>query len=257
MDIKDLKKAGVSDAEEISIKETNVKTKTKETKTEEIKIKREPQLKFTRMKNFWKAIVTFFGAFWFIVWKDDSPKGWLISLIFIFIFIKFIFFPSLSFVTGTTLPLAIVESCSMYHDGNLLSSFNNWWPAEENKYTQFNITDSQFSKFIFKKGFNKGDILFVVGANPDKIKVGDVIIFEAGRQNPLIHRVMKITTDANGEKIFSTMGDNNNGQLSVEQEIHEEQLIGKANLKLAPYLGWVKLIFFEGNQPSNNKGFCN
>ena len=52
---------------------------------------------------------------WQIIWKDDSLKGWIISLIFIFVVIKFIFFPLLNLATGTSLPLAIVESCSMYH----------------------------------------------------------------------------------------------------------------------------------------------
>jgi len=39
-------------------------------------------------------------------------------------------------------------------------------------------------------------------------------------------------------------------------KIKEEQLIGKAVFKLAPYVGWGKLIFFEYKQPQNNKGFC-
>ena len=72
--------------------------------------------------------------FWFIVWKDDSFKGWILSLLFIFIFIKFIFFPGLSFITGTQLPLAIVESCSMYHQGNLLSNNAEWWERQNSKY---------------------------------------------------------------------------------------------------------------------------
>ena len=69
--------------------------------------------------------------FWFIVWKDDSLKGWIFSIIFLFILIKFIFFPTLSFITGTSLPLAIVESCSMYHQGNLLSNFDSWWETHD------------------------------------------------------------------------------------------------------------------------------
>jgi len=193
--------------------------------------------------------------FWFIVWKDDSPKGWIISVIFLFVMIKFVFFPILSLVTGTSLPLAIVESCSMYHQGNLISNYNNWWLDHENKYLNVNINETQFSDFIFKKGFNKGDILFVLGAKPDKLKIGDVIIFNAGTNNPVIHRIIKISNTADG-RMFSTMGDNNNGQLPSEETIAEEQIMGKAVFKLGPYLGWVKLIFYEPFRPESQRGFC-
>ena len=80
------------------------------------------------------------NKFYFTVWKDDSFKGWIISIIFLFILIKFIFFPTLSLVTGTTLPLAIVESCSMYHSGNLLSNNANWWENHKTKYSNFDLT---------------------------------------------------------------------------------------------------------------------
>ena len=201
------------------------------------------------LKKFWNKL-------WFIVWKDDSLKGWIISIIFLFVLIKFIFFPLLSLITGTTLPLAIVESCSMYHDGNLFSNYNEWFENTESKYTNLEITKGQFSDFIFKKGFNKGDILFIVGANPDKLEIGDIIIFNGGRSNPLIHRIINIE-ETGEEKIFSTIGDNNAGQLETEIAITESQLVGKAVFKLAPYLGWVKLVFFEHSRPQNQKGFCN
>src|SRR3989338_2610444 len=106
-----------------------------------------------KWNHFWKK-------FWFIVWKDDSLKGWLISLIFILIVIRGIFFPLLSLATGTSLPLVIVESCSMYHDGNLLSNFDAWWENHEEKYSTQNILKEEFLIFPFKKGLNKGDILF-------------------------------------------------------------------------------------------------
>jgi signal peptidase I len=202
-----------------------------------------------KAKEMWKK-------FWDLLWKDDSWKGWVFSIIFIFIFIKFIFFPLLSLTTGTILPLAIVESCSMYHEGNLISNPTEWWEDHDSKYLIYGISKKGFESFEFKKGFNKGDILFVIGANPNKLEVGDVIIFEAGYQNPLIHRIVKIS-EKDGEKIFSTRGDNNNGQLQVEKEIKEGQLIGKAVFRLAPYLGWTKLIFFEGLRPIDQRGFCN
>ncbi|MFH1787417.1 MAG: signal peptidase I [archaeon] len=202
-----------------------------------------------------RELKKYLNKFWFIVWKDDSFKGWIISILFLFIVIKFIFFPILNLITGTTLPLAIVESCSMYHQGNLLSNFDNWYEKHDSKYSNFIINKLDFQNFIFKNGFNKGDILFVIGAKPEKLKIGDVIIFNGGSNHPIIHRIININ-EKNGKIFFSTIGDNNNGQLPVEEEISEDQLIGKAVFKLAPYLGWGKLIFFEFRQPENNKGFC-
>ncbi len=204
--------------------------------------------KKSKFKKFWKK-------FWWIVWKDPSPKGWVISLIFLFIVIKLIFFPLLTLTTGTELPMAIVESCSMYHKGNLFSNFDNWWERHENKYENLDITKKEFREFPFKKGFSKGDILFMIRAKPDKLEIGDVIIFEAGRRNPIIHRIIKIEEE-NGEYIFSTIGDNNEGQLSSEKEIQEDKLIAKAVFRITPSLGWGKLIFFEHLRPESEKGFC-
>jgi signal peptidase I len=202
-----------------------------------------------KLKKYWKK-------FWFIVWKDNSLRGWIFSIIFLFIVIKFIFFPLLSLTTGTQLPLAIVESCSMYHQGNLLSNFDDWWQLHASKYSEIGINKTEFKNYIFKNGFNKGDILFIVGTKPKDIKIGDVIIFKANSQNPIIHRVISIKTNSEGKFIFSTEGDNNNGQLSVEQEIQENQIVGKAAFKAAPYLGWTKLIFFEGSRDPSQRGFC-
>ena len=197
----------------------------------------------------------FLNNFWYIVWKDESIKGWIISIIFIFIVIKFVFFPVLSLTTGTKLPLAIVESCSMYHQGNLLSDYDSWWARHENKYLDFQLDKEQFKSFNFKNGFSKGDILFIIKAKPEKIETGDVIIFNGGRETPIIHRIINVKTEQE-KYIFSTMGDNNNGQLSIEKEIKSDQLIGKAVFRIAPGFGWAKLIFYEPFRPETDKGFC-
>ena len=94
-----------------------------------------------KWERFWKS-------FWFIVWKDESLKGWIISIIFIFIIIKFIFFPLLSLATGTSLPLAIVESCSMYHQGNAFSDYDSWWNRHNVKYQDWEISKEQFKEFM-------------------------------------------------------------------------------------------------------------
>lgn len=197
----------------------------------------------------------FLKKFWQIIWKDDSFKGWLISLAFIFIVIKFIFFPLLNLATGTSLPLAIVESCSMYHTGNVFGNFDNWWERHDSKYENFNINKSEFKEFILKKGFSKGDILFIIKAKPEKINIGDIIIFNANEKNPIIHRVINIKQEKGGYT-FSTIGDNNNGQLSIETNIKPDQIVGKAVFRIVPSVGWAKLVFYEHLKPQNERGFC-
>ncbi len=202
-----------------------------------------------------KDVEKFLEKFWFLFWRDDSLKGWIFSIIFLFIFIKFIFFPALSLLTGTSLPLAIVESCSMYHEGNLLSSFDKWKNSNSEKYSEFQLTDEDFENFTLKKGFNKGDILFIVGTKPEKIHIGDVIIFNAGTNNPIIHRVINVE-NIDGKISFSTIGDNNEGQLSIEKNISPDRIVGKASLRLMPYIGWIKLVFFEFQRSPSERGFC-
>lgn len=201
------------------------------------------------LKSIWKK-------FWFILWKDDSFKGWIFSILFIFVFIKFLFFPILSLATGTSLPLAIVESCSMYHQGNLFSNFDNWFDNHEEKYSELTINQLDFQEFKLKNGFNKGDILFITGANPKNLEVGDIIIFSANQATPIIHRIINIQELSNGERTFSTIGDNNNGQLSFETNIPENRILGKASFKLAPYAGWIKLVFYDWRKPVQERGFC-
>lgn len=208
-------------------------------------------------KNLKKKVKKYLDKFWFLLWKDDSLKGWIFSIVFLLVFIKLIFFPGLSLLTGTELPLAIVESCSMYHDGNLLSNFNEWYERHDEKYKGFGISENEFQNFGFKKGFNKGDILFIIGTDAEDLDVGDVVIFHSNRKNPIIHRIIeKETEEDTGDIYFSTIGDNNNGQLQSELKIHESRIIGKAVFRLVPYLGWGKLIFFELARPSSQRGFC-
>ncbi len=197
----------------------------------------------------------FFKKFWEIVWKDDSFKGWLISFVFIFVIIKFVFFPLLSLTTGTSLPLAIVESCSMYHKGNIFSDFDSWWDRHEVKYSEYNINKEDFKKFNLKRGFNKGDIVFIVGVKPENLKVGDIIVFSAYQRNPIIHRIISIKIE-DGKYFFSTIGDNNYEQFMFEQKISEEQIIGRATVNLLPSIGWAKLIFYENSKKVSEKGGC-
>ncbi len=193
---------------------------------------------------------------WHWMWNSDSWLSYIVFIILIFVIVKFIFLPGMGLILGTKLPLAIVESCSMYHEDNFMSNYDSWWDYSKAKYEPYNISQEQFKKFSMSDGFNKGDILLITRANPDKLAVGDIIIFTSpGRTTPIIHRIMSIKGE-NNEKIFSTMGDHNPGQLAEEKDIHTSQLVGKATLRIGPYLGWVKLIFFESSRSPVEQGFC-
>ncbi len=177
--------------------------------------------------------------------KKDSWPSFFVTLILAFVLIKFIFFPGLSFLTGTELPLVIVESCSMYHHE---PGFENTFLSSV--YEDYGLSIEDSKNWIFQNGFSKGDVIFVVGAN--NINVGDVIVFNGGSRYPLIHRVV-----SSGNS-YSTKGDNyitNHNQLSSEKNIRKSQIIGKALFKV-PFIGWAKLIFFEFNKPLDNRGLC-
>ncbi len=183
----------------------------------------------------------YFKKLWAYLQKD-TLGSWIASLLILFIIIKFIVFPLLSFVTGSSLPLVVVESCSMYH----ATSFNDWWYQNGAWYIENNISKNEFSSFNMLDGLNKGDVVVVVkDSHP---KPGDIIIFNAGTQYPIIHRIMSLSP-------INTKGDNNLGQLSIEQNISENSIIGKAAWKV-PFIGWIKLIFFEPFKPASERGLC-
>ena len=186
--------------------------------------------------------------FWNFVWKEDSWQSWIVSLILAFIIVKFIFFPLLSLILGTSLPLVVVESGSMHHSGSFIgnifetkSNFNEWWQQAGNWYEEKSITKEQAEKWQLRIGLEKGDIIVVYRRGEPE--VGDIIIFNANTQYPIIHRVISIS-EVNGNKVYSTKGDNNPGQLEIEKQIPENAIIGKAVFKI-PKLGWLKLIVVQ------------
>lgn len=205
-----------------------------------------------------KEFLEILKKIWKFLWHDDSWLSWITFIFLAFIIIKFVFFPSISLIMGTKLPIVIVESCSMYHTGN----FEEWWDSNGNWYEQKGINKEQFEKFYLTNGFTKGDIFFVTGIKKENIKLGDIIIFVSGEKNrPIIHRVID---DDN----LATKGDHNQGQLTIEMSneinperidetnISQNQIIGKVSRLKIPFLGWVKLIFFEPFRSPQDKGFC-
>ncbi len=188
---------------------------------------------------------------WNFLWKDNSLLGWICSFLVAFLFVKFIIFPLLSLILGTSLPLVVVESYSMHHQGSFIGSviqdknhFDSWWQSVGDWYEQKGIEKQETSKWSFKTGFDKGDIMVIKGKEPEQLKKGDVIVFNAGEKHPIIHRIVKVELMSDGERVFSTKGDNNLGQLISEKNIPENAIIGKAVVRV-PKLGWIKLAFVE------------
>jgi signal peptidase I len=167
-------------------------------------------------------------------WKkfnDDNPFiSFVLDVIIAFVLVKFLILPGAGLVFDTDIPVVVVMSGSMEHD----QGFEEWWDLYGAIYEGKGITREQFADFDFDNGFNKGDLMFVRGV--DSYEVGDVIVFAANRNYPLIHRIVEV-----GEG-YSTLGDHNRGVSGdFEKDISFERVHGKAFLRI-PYVGWLKLL---------------
>lgn len=168
----------------------------------------------------------------FIV-HDDSIWSWLVNFVLAFIIVKFMIYPGLALILGSQLPLVAVISGSMEHEG---LSFDQWWEQNGYWYEEKNITKEMFQEYKFKNGFNKGDVMVLMGA--DNSKVGDVLVYSSELHNyPIIHRVTFIN-----ELGFVIKGDNND--VSDPYIVIEDQVVGKAVLRI-PYIGWIKIWFAQ------------
>lgn len=125
--------------------------------------------------------------------------------------------------------------------------FDEWWEENNGWYIENGIDKKDFEMFSLKNGFNKGDIMFLVGRDAENIEVGDVIVFNSRRKDPIIHRVVKKMQD-NNEIYFQTKGDNNQDSIKNngldETRITEDIIIGKAAFRV-PLLGYIKIWFME------------
>ena len=188
---------------------------------------------------------------WHFIWYEDSIWSWIVNVILAFVIIKFLLYPGIGFALGTPAPIVAVVSGSMEHDLNL----NDWWTKEtccDNQctlkkvhgdfYEEKGITKKEFSNYPFEFGFDKGDIMFLQKRSP--IQTGDVIVYSIQeRPDPIIHRVIDIKTE-NGKNYYFTKGDHNCGIASFENEIQEENILGKASIRV-PFLGWIKIGFVD------------
>lgn len=188
---------------------------------------------------------------WHFIWEDDSIWSWIVNIILAFVLIKFIVYPGLGLVLSTTHPVVAVVSESMEHD----MGFDDWWEKNKDWYIKNGINKEYFENFPLKNGFNKGDIMVLIGKKPEQIDIGDIVVFvshrERPRSDPIIHRTVNKIDDG-AYVVLKTKGDNNKEQINGcngngctdETDILEEQLIGKAVLRV-PLLGYIKIWFVE------------
>ncbi|KYK27224.1 hypothetical protein AYK26_04140 [Euryarchaeota archaeon SM23-78] len=212
-----------------------------------------------------KKPTTWYGKIWYFIWHDNSIWSWIVNIILAYIIIKFIVYPGMGLILGTNFPIVAVVSNSMEHH----MPFDNWWANNEDYYLGQNITKADFETYPFKNGFNKGDIMFLIGKKPEDISIGDVIVFQSGEPYPIIHRVIK--KEEMNVWVFQTKGDHNGVQIRKyidpktgktqffavgenvpnnyivildETRVLEKQLLGKAVFRV-PWLGYVKILFVD------------
>jgi len=181
-----------------------------------------------------------FKKIWHFIWKDDSIWSWIVNVIIAFILIKYVVYPGLGLILSTSHPIVAVVSGSMEHDHR----FDEWWPQQENYYLDYGITRQDFMNYRFKNGFNIGDIMILRGKKPEDMKLGDVMVFNGNRRDPIIHRVIK-KWEEDGKYYFQTKGDNpvtNKKSMSLELRIPEDDVIGYAMVRV-PLLGYIKIWF--------------
>jgi len=198
------------------------------------------------------------GKVWYFIWHEDSVESWLINIVLAFILIKFLVYPGLGFIMGTTHPIVAVVSGSMHHEDN----FDEYWEEGGSWYESNGISKSVFATFPMKNGFNKGDIMILTGSSSSAAEIGDILIFQSRRPDPIIHRVVR-KDRSEGTYTVVTKGDNyrtNPFPISTpslnELAIADSQIIGKAFIRV-PYLGYVKIWAVQGLCLFNkNLNFC-
>lgn len=191
-----------------------------------------------------------FKKFWHFLWVNESLASWIVLLALCFCFIMFVFFPVSGLIFSSEMPYVVIETGSMIHQWR----FDKWWDNQGFFYENISISKEQFKEFPYKGGLNIGDIIIIKGN--DNYKVGDVIVYDAQQEKPIIHRIIRIKERCNVTEqvrdniektteqdcyVIQTKGDNNPGQLMFEYNISKEQVIGKS-VFMIPRLGYVKLV---------------
>lgn len=192
---------------------------------------------FMNKKKFKKL----YKKIWYFVWEDNSPWSWIVNILLAFVLIKYIVYPGLGFLLITSHPVVAVVSESMEHN----AKFDEWWGENKEWYIENGISLEDFETFSLKNGFDKGDIMILVGRDVEDIKIGDIIVFRSNRKDPIIHRVVKKMQDSD-EIYFQTKGDNNKDSIKNilldETNLKEDVILGKAVFRV-PLLGHIKILF--------------
>ncbi len=219
-----------------------------------------------------KNYLDYLKSFWKYLWYGDSFGSYVLSFLVAFLIIKFMFFPALGFVLNNDYPIVAIVSGSMEHKitdhrvcdkyipeiQNKRLSFDEWWSFCSDYYIEnFNITKEQFQDFKYSRGLNTGDVMILFGRAPERINVGDVLVFEPENRvwfeshGPVIHRVVDRWQD-DGIWYFQTKGDHNSQSFdNFEKRIPEDKVIGVAVVRI-PYIGYAKIflnniiVFFLG-----------
>ena len=184
---------------------------------------------------------------WWFIWYDDSIWSWIVNIILAFLIVKFLVYPGLGFLLGTTHPVVAVISNSMNHNN---VGFDEWWDKNKDFYEQKNITKEEFEKFRFVNGFNKGDLVVLKGIDCSKVDKGNILVYNIVGNQPIIHRVVDKGLEEN--YYFQTKGDNVNRVQFFEENIKQSQIIGvkkyekcSVGVFKVPWFGWVKILFMS------------
>lgn len=111
-----------------------------------------------------------------------------------------------------------------------------------------NVVVSGSMEPVFHRGdivaVEKSNILGIQEFNPDDIKVGDIVVYDAKWVNePVIHRVINIT-EINGTTYYVIKGDHNNAPdpyyVKASQITDKVMTIGDRPIVI-PYIGYINL----------------
>jgi len=146
----------------------------------------------------------------------------------------------LTMFLGNATPLVAVMSTSMVHDWTTPRVYTEWMVTN-------GINSEAMDSFPFKNGFDKGDVLVILAAKkPSDINVGNVIVFNADRKYPIIHRVIAIQATRSNSTTMSyfymTKGDHN--PIPDPWITPYNRVEGRAVFRI-PYIGYIKVIPIE------------
>ena len=182
---------------------------------------------------------------WWFIWHDNSIWSWIVNVILAFLIVKFLVYPGLGFLLGTTHPVVAVISDSMNHNS---VDFDDWWDKNKEIYEQKDISKEKFLKFKFVNGFDKGDLIVLKGIKCSKVDKGDILVYNIAGNQPIIHRIVDM--NLGNDYYFQTKGDNVNRVQFFEEKIKQSQVIGFERYKKCsvgvfrvPWLGWIKILF--------------